>query len=94
MTHATTDIDYAVVFEEQSTLNRLFSAHRGSSAPTPNPAHFERVPTDTMAIIIFFGKRSRTYFMAETDFTYGLNTYGRFSPAETRERTVTDWVWV
>lgn len=94
MTNTTPEIDYALVFEEMRTLNRLFSAHHGPYAPVPNPEHFERIKTGPSGFIIFLGKRSGTHFMAVMDSSQSWVTYGRFSPAASHTREVTDWVWV
>lgn len=94
MTNTATEIDYALLFEEMSTLNRLFASHHGPYAPVPNPAHFERVTPAPSDVIIFLGKRSGAHFMAEQDTSKSWVSYGRFSPAAPHTREVTDWVWV
>lgn len=86
----TSEVDYALVVEEMTTLNRLFSRDHGT---TLHPEYFEKIRTDATGIIVIFGKRSGTYHMAEFTTANGWDRYGRFSPAEPRTRTVTDWVW-
>ena len=95
MTNAPTDFDYAVVFEEQSTLNRLFARTFNSAFPTLNPQQFELVASNGDFVVIL-GLRSGMHFMA--DKTSKPNSshidYTRFAPARSSERMVTDWTWL